>query len=62
MRLIKIKVNSTDSHNLFEISNMVMDYGKVYEGVSGDKVEYQSSFDEEAYYQIKTRKPHTLPD
>lgn len=62
MRLIKIKVNSTDSHNLSEMSSMVMDYDKVYPGVIGDKVEYQSSFDEETYYQIKTRKPHTLPD
>lgn len=62
MRLIKIKVNSTDSHNLLEISSMVMDYDKFYPGVIGDKVEYQGTFDEETYYQIKMRNPHILPD
>lgn len=62
MKLIKIKVNSTDFHNLEEISRMVMDYDIVYPGVIGDKVEYQSPFDEETYYQIKSRKPHNLPD
>ena len=62
MKLVKIKVNSTDSHNLEKIKNMTMDYNKVYDGVIGDKVEYQSPFDDETYYQIKMRKPHMLPD
>ncbi len=62
MKLIKIKVNSTDTHNLEEIKRITMDYNKVYPGVIGDKVEYQSSFDDETYYQIKMRKPHTLSD
>lgn len=35
---------------------------KVYLDIIGDKVEYQSPFDDETYYQIKMRKPHTLPD
>ena len=62
MKLIKIKVNSSDFHNLEEIKKITMDYNKVYPGIIGDKVEYQSSFDEETYYQIKMRKPHSLPD
>ena len=62
MKLIKIKVNSTDSHNLEEIKRMNMDYNIVYPGVIGDNVEYQSTFDEGTYYQIKMRKPHSLPD
>ena len=62
MKLIKVKVNSTDAHNLDEIKRTVMNYDKIYSGVIGDNVEYQSFFDEEIYYQIKMRKPHSLPD
>lgn len=62
MKLIKVKVNSTDTHNLEEIKRITMDYNEVYPDVIGDNVEYQSSFDEETYYQIKIRKPHSLPD
>lgn len=61
-QLIKIKVDSTDSHNLEEIRKVVMDYNKIYPGVIGDKIEYQSSFDDETYYRIKMRKPHDLSD
>lgn len=62
MQLIKIKVKATDAHNLEELKKAVMDYDKIYPLVIGDKVEYQSPFDEETYYQIKERKPHNLPD
>ena len=62
MDLIKIKVNSIDIENLERIKNRIMDYSKIYEGVIGDKVEYLSSYPEEVYYQIKDRKPQTLPD
>lgn len=62
MDLIKIKVNSTDIENLERIKSRIMDYSKIYEGVIGDKVEYLSSYPEEVYYQIKDRKPQTLPD
>ena len=62
MDLIKIKVNSTDIENLERIKSRIMDYSKIYEGVIGDKVEYLSSYPEDVYYQIKDRKPQTLPD
>jgi cytidylate kinase len=62
MDLIKIKVNSTDEENLKRIKNRNMDYNKIYEGVIGDKVEYLSSYPEEEYYKIKSRKPQMIPD
>lgn len=62
MDLIKVKVNSKDEDNLNRIANRIMDYTKTYDGVIGDKVEYLSSYPEEVYYQIRSRKPQTLPD
>ena len=62
MNLIKIKVNSTDEGNLERIKNRDMDYNKIYEGVIGDKVEYLSTYPEEEYYEIKSRKPQMLSD
>ena len=60
MNLIKIKVNSTDEGNLERIKNRDIDYNKIYEGVIGDKVEYLSTYPEEEYYEIKSRKPQML--
>lgn len=62
MNLVKIKVNSTDEGNLERIKNRDMDYNKIYKGVIGDKVEYLSSFPEDEYYEIKSRKPQMLSD
>lgn len=62
MQLIKINVKADDSHNLEKIKDLVLDYDKIYPFVIGDNVEYQSPFDDVTYYQIKKRKPHTLPD
>lgn len=62
MNLVKIKVNSTDEGNLERIKNRDMDYNKIYKGVIGDKVEYLSSFPEDEYYEIKSRKPQMLLD
>lgn len=62
MNLVKIKVNSTDEGNLERIKNRNMDYNKIYKGVIGDKVEYLSSFPEDEYYEIKSRKPQMLSD
>jgi adenylate kinase family enzyme len=62
LKLIKIKINSTDEHNLEAISNIIMDYNKIYPFVIGDKVEYLSPFDTTTYYEIKERKPHTIED
>lgn len=60
--IIRVKVNSTDSINIKNISNIKMDYNFNYEGVIGDNVEYRSSFPKDVYYQIKERIPILVSD
>lgn len=58
--IIKIKVNSSDEHNIERIQHRKMDYKKIDSDIIGDNTSYHSSYSKEVYYEIKERKPQEL--
>lgn len=60
--VVKIKLDSTDNENIKSIMLRKYEPNKIIEGVLGDNTEYESSYDEKTYYEIKKRKEITLDD
>ncbi len=61
-QVIKVKIETNDVDNVREITKRNYEPSKVIKGVIGDKYQYESSYDENTYYEIKRRKQINLPD
>ena len=60
--VIKIRLYTDDSENIKSIMLRKYEPNKVIDGVLGDNTKYESSYDENTYYEIKKRKKIELDD
>lgn len=61
-QVIKVKIETNDADNVREIIKRNYEPSKVIKGVIGDKYQYEFSYDENTYYEIKRRKQINLSD